>query len=826
MARVFRGSAVRCVVLNACQSSQAAAAGLAQGLVKAGVPLVLGWAASVANDRATELATALYRFLARGDSLPAAAARAREEIWRHGRRRQGDHELVDPTFALPQLYAGGAAIELVDRAAPRRTYAGPRTERTLIDGEIKGLREGFIGRRRIQQRLLPALRDGTVTFAVLHGLGGMGKSTLATRAADRLREAGFTVYGVRAAPGETPAKAGRATLDRLLDALTRAFLFARRPDLNDLLTTDKLPLGQRVRLAVQGLRQLRVALVLDNFEDVLDLASRRILDPDLREAYQTLARELVDGSRVLVTCRYLPAETPVDQPTVWHEDLAELGEAEFGKFLRRDPQVDARLRGGELTRELVGGLYRLLGGTPGFLEQVRTVLRTADADGLADDPLGEELPLEEKRQRYYERLFLPQLYAALPSAGQQLASRLAVSELPLPPEALAGLLGSDEGAAVSAAEAGVAYGLVQAFREEGLPTLYQPPGLVRPWLAAQQRLGSAERRAADGFLARFWRQSYEGDREIALRVPIDVELMVSRTHAQRGNDGEVFRWATMRLAGRLRSRSEWQQARALLEEVPREDRDGPCWHGLATLDVHEGSYAAAREKFGQALTTCQALGDRAGEAATWHNLATIDLREGNYAAAREKLGQALAMRQAIRNRAGEAATWHQLATIDLSEGNYGAAREKFGKALVIDQAIRNRAGEAATWAQLGTIDVNEGNYAAGREKLGQALAMLQVIGDRAGEAVLFNQLGCVAWKTGRKETAIRLVTLSCAIAQAIGLSEARQALNTLLRMCAEVGYGEEQVSELLRTVAEAHARDRGRQLLLDAFPDWKNPFPG
>src|SRR5205823_3532822 len=136
-------------------TTQAATAGLAQGLVQAGVPLVLGWAASVADDRATDFATALYRFLARGDSVPAAAARAREEIWRHGRLRHGGRELVDPTFALPQLYAGGAAVELVDRAAPRRRYEGPRTERKLIDGEIKGLREGFVGRRRVQQRLLP-----------------------------------------------------------------------------------------------------------------------------------------------------------------------------------------------------------------------------------------------------------------------------------------------------------------------------------------------------------------------------------------------------------------------------------------------------------------------------------------------------------------------------------------------------------------------------------------------------------------------------------------------------------------------------------------------
>jgi tetratricopeptide (TPR) repeat protein len=945
VARVFRGSAVRCVVLNACQTSQAAAAGLAQKLVQAGVPLVLGWAASVADDRATEFATALYGFLARGDSVPAAAARARQDIWRRGRKRQGSHELLDPTFALPQLYAGGAAVELVDRAAPRRLYEGPRTVRTLIDGEIKGLREGFIGRRRIQQRLIPALRDGKVTFAVLHGLGGMGKSTLATRAADRLREAGFAVYGVKPMSGQTPEQAGRDTLNRLIDALGRVFLSAGRDELNARLTDGKLPLGQRFRLAAEGLRRMRVALVLDNFEDVLDLASRRVFDPDLREAYQTLARDLVDGSRVLITCRYLPAETPVDQPTVRSDNLEELSEAEFLKFLRRDPKVDARLGAGELSRELVGRLYQLLGGTPGFLEQVRKVLQTADPESLGDDPLGEEQPLEEKRQRYYERLFLPQLYAMLPPAGQQLASQLAVSELPLPPDALAGLLGSDEQAAVTAVEEGVAYGLVQAFREGGLPTLYHPPGLVRLWLAAEERLSIEQRRAADGFLAGFWWQSYEREREKALRVAIDVELGVCRTHAQRSGEGDMFRLATEKLAVRLVDRSEWRQARMLLEEVTEKDRDGEWWHNLAsidlnegsyaaareklakalamrqairdrageaatwhqlaTIDVEEGSYAAAREKLGQALVMRQAVGDRAGEAATWHNLATIDLNEGNhtaarekfgkvlamwqvtgdrageaatwhqlatidieegsYAAAREKLAKALAIQQALRDRAGEATTWHQLASIDLNEGSYAAAREKFGKslaikqaigdrarqaatwhslatidlnegsyaaareklakALVIQQAIGDRAGEAATWYGLATIDLNERSYAAAREKFGQALAMRQAIRDRAGEAASFHQLGFVAWETGQREAAIGLVALSLVIDHDIGHADGQTIRENFLGMGTELGYEEERVAQLLRAVAEAYRRDRGRQLLLDAFPELKDTFP-
>jgi tetratricopeptide (TPR) repeat protein len=199
--------------------------------------------------------------------------------------------------------------------------------------------------------------------------------------------------------------------------------------------------------------------------------------------------------------------------------------------------------------------------------------------------------------------------------------------------------------------------------------------------------------------------------------------------------------------------------------------------------------------------------------------------EGNSAAARDGFGKALAMFQAIEDRAGESVTWHNLASLDLREGSYVAARDKLRKALVIKQAIRDRAGEAATWHQLASIDLEEGSYAAARDKLGKALAMHQAIGNRAGEGATFHELGFMAWKIDRREAAIPLVALSFVIKHAIENGDARQACNNLLDMSSQVGYHEQQVADLTKAVAEAYAQDRGRQLLLDAFPELKDTFP-
>jgi tetratricopeptide (TPR) repeat protein len=223
----------------------------------------------------------------------------------------------------------------------------------------------------------------------------------------------------------------------------------------------------------------------------------------------------------------------------------------------------------------------------------------------------------------------------------------------------------------------------------------------------------------------------------------------------------------------------------------------------------------ARSHFEQALAS---LPDGTREkAATWHNLATIDVNEGHYGPAREKFEKSLRIKQAIGDRAGEAATWHNLATIDVNEGHYGPAREKFEKSLRIKQAIGDRAGEAATWHNLATIDVHEGNYGPAREKFGKALAMRQAIGDRAGEAATFYQLGFLAHRMGRGYAGARLVAICWMIDRAVGHGDTESDFRNLSGICSELGYDQKQFDEMLKEAAAAYQADRGRTLIERAF---------
>ena len=200
-----------------------------------------------------------------------------------------------------------------------------------------GYAEHFIGRRRALQRLLPALREGTLRTVLITGLGGAGKSTLATRLARILED-----EGLRPIPVSSSAEKPLSTA-RLLQICGDIFLAAGQRDAYEILRDRALPEEDRLRYIVNVLSAGRYVLVLDNFETNLDETSRRILTPHLAEFYTQLLSDLVGDSRALITCRYQPADVPAFPAAVQEEALGDFPEGDFLKFLLRDPRCRATL---------------------------------------------------------------------------------------------------------------------------------------------------------------------------------------------------------------------------------------------------------------------------------------------------------------------------------------------------------------------------------------------------------------------------------------------------------------------------------------------------
>ena len=497
--QLFAGHGVRLVFVSGCQSGQAGAAGVCQALVAEGhVPLVVGWGASIADSLATEFARVFFHELASGVPVDQAMAKARLALFARCRVRHGAVDLLDASFALPRLYAAEESNELLDpRLAPERP-ARPGVRYELLGDNIRGLREGFVGRRRVLQRTRPAMQSGKVHVVLLTGIGGAGKSTLATRLANRAKQDGFRVVALHAGHVQT-LPFGLRLVGELATACQR---LGREGD-ERLLRDGQRPLGERLRLAVEVLNEAKLLLVLDNLEELMPPppAAPVWQDAEFAAFFQDLTSRLTGEGRAILTCRYVPDGFDLRQPNLAHEPMPDFTEADFLKYLRRHDRVAERIERGELRPELLASFYRKLGGTPRFVEQAAALLGAISPDRLEEQLERLAAPaacapddeLKRLQQEYFSSLFLPQLYESLPAQSRLALSRLAVVEAPLPLDGVARVAALCEPDAAAVLEQWLQRSLAQRFGEETETPLYAIYPLQRSFLTDPARLPAPSR---------------------------------------------------------------------------------------------------------------------------------------------------------------------------------------------------------------------------------------------------------------------------------------------------------------------------------------------
>ncbi|MEK8106231.1 CHAT domain-containing protein [Micromonospora sp. M12] len=258
------GRTVPLIVLAGCSTArqgQQELPGLAGALLAQGAPAVLAMNGTVSDGYVIEFCARLYERLAaqREPELLAEVSAVRREL--------------APTAAewwMPTLFLADLALRLTG-GRDGVTVAAPPGQSVVGDGVVRAPRISWaVGDPA------PAVRDRL--RVLVHGIGGIGKTSLAAELGQRFRAAGGIVV----------ATSGDATADGILDELRHQVEAhcsqpATAPD--DPLRQFLVALAQpghdwRRRLAASGTGGTPLLLVLDNAEDALD-AEHRLVDADL-----------------------------------------------------------------------------------------------------------------------------------------------------------------------------------------------------------------------------------------------------------------------------------------------------------------------------------------------------------------------------------------------------------------------------------------------------------------------------------------------------------------------------------------------------------------
>lgn len=291
------------LMLSACRTAERELATPFARQLALVVPNVVGWGGSVFDGDAILFAARFYAELGRRSPVARAAAFGRRDLL----RRRGLDLTAGRHWHLPRVYIGpGGGGSLCAGDMPARLVAVDGGPRAFLDKERQRIpvasQDAFVGRRRALQAILRALRTHQPGI-LIHGMGAIGKSSIAARVASRLPLKPCIVFEHYDAS---------AVCDALIDALPPIDRRAARDDWRAAIAADPEVLGDALEAWLEGaFNAAPILLIIDDLEQILTNPkpgdNATAVKPDFQAMLGAVLKAFSNArtaSRLLMTSRY------------------------------------------------------------------------------------------------------------------------------------------------------------------------------------------------------------------------------------------------------------------------------------------------------------------------------------------------------------------------------------------------------------------------------------------------------------------------------------------------------------------------------------------
>jgi tetratricopeptide (TPR) repeat protein len=665
--------------------------------------------------------------------------------------------------------AGSVPIFNPDQIAPTPRV---RARRSIASITARAVGD-FVGRRHELREWPKRLLSDRWGGLVLHGLGGIGKTTLAAEIVERVLE--------RDPTRATVVISGKVTVDGVLGAVSAelrqrsivagelpgpvvaALDAAARPDLASI---DRLAI---LRDYVLGVVPLLV--VLDEFDRnvVRKGDGMTARDPLLAEL---LAEWIRDPrlSRLLITSRYRFELPGGAHSRLAFEPVSPLSRAETAKLMWSLPAL-GRLSAAEAER-----VWRLVGGHPRSLEYL---------DALLSDGVGRYPDITNRLRALVAHLGAdrtPAVRASRPQLGCALAEVATIAAEDVLLEELVSDLSATEGAKellIGMSVYRVPVDLSAALYQVGEPDENAPTSSDQ--VAATARVEAILQEDLK-------RGRIRGDDTLPLPAPTraappNLAEMVaacvtsSLLDVEDGDAGASFfvhRWTASVLARQLaeadqsgdlaaahRRAAEYWRWRA--STWPEDARAGvhhlleARYHHLAAGQVEEAAAAAEvacsqldrwgawDEETALIKDTLDHLAPGNQRAWAWIvRLGRVAHRRGDLDEAERLYRRALEISDRLDDHPGIASGYHQLGILAQTRGDLDEAERLYRRALEISERRDDESRLATTYHQLGVLAHARGDLDEAERLYRQALSTDQWLGYQSGVAAGYHQLGLLA----------------------------------------------------------------------------------
>ncbi|BAZ30235.1 TPR repeat-containing protein [Cylindrospermum sp. NIES-4074] len=799
LAEVLQFRFPKLVFLSGCRTGEAADKGavpsMAQALIEQGASAVLSWGRPVREKTATATAAHLYGKLAEGYQLTEALASTYQKLFKQ----------KFPDWHLLRLYVRGECPgAFVKPSGDVPWFPAEPAYELFLDEQTRLVRVAtpgeFVGRRRNLQRCLKALRTATNLGVLIHGIGGVGKSTITARLLERLT--GYDRIVIYRELDE----------DKLLKVLAEQCTSEQGQDI----LNGKLPLMQRLTKFFQaGLNRKaqRFVFVLDDFEANLEflpnveilnatlshqnatpqnqnatpshqnatpqnqnatpsrqnatpqnrnaapLQPGALLKPGVVEVLMALLKAIQNSRlphRVIITSRY-EFRLPELNHRLYSEPLAALQDADLVKKYNRLEAFNGNLA---IDEQLQESAKKAADGNPRLLEWLNQILQDSILQAATEV---EEIlqKMREAEDKFREQILAEELLKLQSAALRKMLGKLLVYELPVPLAAISPVC-ADIPHWESHLERAASLGLVEVtlINSNGGERLYRVPRILEPLLEFPANdKGEELYQQATQVLYRLWWDE--------AKTATEAQKLEIHRLALLGKIDEIAAQMAENLAENWYNQSRFREAVHLCKSTLEITQDYRVLHRLAFSKEPLGEVEQAQQNYQQALELCPET-DETEKAAIIHNLAITYANRGDVDQAIALYNQVLEIDERIDNVQGKAATLHCLGIIYADRGEVDQAIALYNQSLELWERIGDVQGKAGTLHELGFIYANRGDVDQAIALYNQSLELKERIGNVQGKAATLHELGFIYANRGDVDQAIALYNQSLELWERIG----------------------------------------------------------
>lgn len=191
-------------------------------------------------------------------------------------------------------------------------------------------------------------------------------------------------------------------------------------------------------------------------------------------------------------------------------------------------------------------------------------------------------------------------------------------------------------------------------------------------------------------------------------------------------------------------------------------------NSLGNLADMQGDYAEAHAALELAIALLREVGDWKGITASLNSLGNVAANQADYASATAYYEESLKMRRDLGDKWGIAVSLNNIGLLAQEQGNYLAAEPLFEESLDLFRQIQDTEGIAHALSNLGNVAAQKGDYKRLRMLREESLRLSREVGGKDVIAHALLDLGGVALLEGDLDLARKLSSESLAIRRDIG----------------------------------------------------------